>query len=285
MRRPHSEKLRDVADMPTTGTTAVSPCSIGSCEDKESNGSSSSSSSPSCITNDGSSTRASTDDGEGAIPEDQAIGREVAPLRSSNALRACFLMGVISSLAVCVGLSAFLIARWEQCAQCDRPLRWWLLIQAFLQTCQLGLRLVLLAKIRPTSRGEFMESCLGSLAVTPAWKVSKFMSVCNYGWLILGIVWLLDIEDCSHHPALPQVTALVILQSFMRILLMILYFKLVAPDTVFLNSSAPAVDTYDTGLLSTHSDGPAKPASSSTSGAGAAGSPPNDQGQKSNKID
>lgn len=121
-----------------------------------------------------------------------------------------------------------------------------------LQTFQVGLRLVLLSKIRPASTGNIVESCLDSslgwLAVTPAWKVSKLMSVCNYGWLILGSVWVLDIEDCSLYPTLPRVTALVILQSFLRILLMILYFKLVDPDTVL-----QSVDTSTPGLLSCHS--------------------------------
>lgn len=180
-----------------------------------------------------------TCDGVGTARVDTNTADSAASRRSSRALRACFLMGVISSLAVCVGLSAFLLYRWEECAYCDRPLRWWLLIQAALQTCQLGLRLVLLAKIRSSGiTGEFVDTCLESLAVTPAWKVSKAMSVCNYAWLVLGIVWMLDIEDCSVYPRLSQVTGLVILQSFVRILLMILYFKLVVPDAMLVNSTA-----------------------------------------------
>jgi len=136
--------------------------------------------------------------------------------------------GNLLSVIIC---SAFLAANWESCGMCDRPLRWWLLLQALLQLAQLPVRLVLLVSMRNAEAfGLNMEECLASLTASPAWLLSKKIALLQYGWFVLGMVWWMHTESCPECPSISKLMASVMLLSAARAGAALCIFKTLFPN-------------------------------------------------------
>eukprot|EP00411_Alexandrium_monilatum_P081083 CAMPEP_0175626864 /NCGR_PEP_ID=MMETSP0096-20121207/71205_1 /TAXON_ID=311494 /ORGANISM="Alexandrium monilatum, Strain CCMP3105" /LENGTH=136 /DNA_ID=CAMNT_0016932247 /DNA_START=56 /DNA_END=462 /DNA_ORIENTATION=+ len=63
-------------------------------------------------------------------------------------IRTVMLVSGLGSLVVCAVSVVFLVAFWTRCGNCDRPLRWWLLVHTVLQLSQMPVRCVFLLKVR-----------------------------------------------------------------------------------------------------------------------------------------
>jgi hypothetical protein len=125
-----------------------------------------------------------------------------------------------------IGLSAFFLLRhWDQCAGCDRPLRWWLLVQSILQIGQLPIRLVILWVVRDAH----LEARMKAITDSQAWRAAKITSLALYGWLILGVVWWMHSSSCDTCPGVVIVSAAVIALSVARALVAVGAFMLLFP--------------------------------------------------------
>lgn len=121
------------------------------------------------------------------------------------------------------GVAAFLISsiflsmHWDRCSSCDRPLRWWLLLQSFLQLGQLPVRVVTIWTVRKIRRtGGDLEHKMKSITSSHAWRCSKVVSLALYGWFILGVVWWIHSSSCDTCPGIVTLSAGVMLLSVAR---------------------------------------------------------------------
>lgn len=148
----------------------------------------------------------------------------------------------------------FLWFYWARCASCDRPLRWWLLVQAAMQLSQIPVRLVTLATVRAVrasggtapgsgdGNGTSLEASIHALTASPAWNVSKKSSLLLYGWFILGAVWWMHASPCPACPGVLQLTAGVMILSLARAVVALVVFRLLFPqEEVIPEPSAPKV--------------------------------------------
>mmetsp|Transcript_96310 Transcript_96310/g.171111 ORF Transcript_96310/g.171111 Transcript_96310/m.171111 type:complete len:364 (-) Transcript_96310:81-1172(-) len=136
--------------------------------------------------------------------------------------------GNVLSAGIC---SIFLAFNWDSCGMCDRPLRWWLLLQALFQLAQLPVRVVLHFSMRNVeANGLNMEDCLVSLTASPAWLLSKKIALLQYGWFVLGMVWWMHTESCPECPSVSRLMASVMLLSAARAGAALCIFKTLFPS-------------------------------------------------------
>lgn len=84
------------------------------------------------------------------------------------------LFNATGGVAVMFACAAFLLRSWSDCDLCNRPLRWWLLVQALLQAAHFPVRCAVLKSLQTAEADEeLMLTRLASLTASPAWCVSK----------------------------------------------------------------------------------------------------------------
>lgn len=141
-------------------------------------------------------------------------------IKSMTKLSACFTVALGVLVAVYLSLS------WTRCASCNRPLRWWILIQVLLQLLQLPVRLVLFFSVRAAeTAGGSIRACVVSIIAAPAWSVTKTVAVAHYGWLLLGIVWLTHWEPRSRCPDMGHFVLMVVVLCALRSFAATLIFR------------------------------------------------------------
>jgi len=156
------------------------------------------------------------------VPDGQESGDHlVEVVRRNPEVAAWFLeltslFSIVGSLAAALACGIFLAQHWNRCASCGRPLRWWLVGQVCLQMSQIPARAVLYASIRKVSRAWTIEACILSLTASPAWRLSKMVSLVLYGWFVLGVVWWMHNSDCEDCPGITLLLAAVLLLSAAR---------------------------------------------------------------------
>merc|ERR1719198_2151483 len=101
---------------------------------------------------------------------------------------------------------------------------------------QIPVRAVLFASIRKTSRAWTIEACILSLTASPAWRISKMVSLVLYGWFVLGVVWWMHSSDCENCPGISMLIASVLLLTAARTAL-----TLLASRELFQNTQAAQV--------------------------------------------
>lgn len=147
-------------------------------------------------------------------------------------IESVMLFSLLGAAAATLAAVLFLPGRWESCGYCDRPLRWWLLVQAFLQLLQVPVRFGLFTDVRaarhssrPLGDGE-VEMAVIRHTSTPAWRFSRTVSLAIYGWLVLGVVWLIHSGPCSGScPGLRPLTAAIVFLSGARALVAVSIFR------------------------------------------------------------
>jgi len=140
------------------------------------------------------------------------------------------LLSAINSILVGCACSLFLMLYWSCCAECDRPLRWWLLVQATLQFSQLPTRLVLFLCIRHVEiTGGDIEATVKSFTASPAWRSSKTVALGQYAWFVLGIVWWMHTQNCPLCPGIGKMTAAVMLVTAARAAASMVFFRFIFP--------------------------------------------------------
>eukprot|EP00933_Yihiella_yeosuensis_P060612 TRINITY_DN63360_c0_g1_i1.p1 TRINITY_DN63360_c0_g1~~TRINITY_DN63360_c0_g1_i1.p1 ORF type:complete len:490 (-),score=87.63 TRINITY_DN63360_c0_g1_i1:408-1877(-) len=165
--------------------------------------------------------------GNDGYPEDNLV--EVVrqdPTAAASLLQSVALFSAAGSLVSGSACSAFLLAFWDGCGNCDRPLRWWLLIQAVLQFSQVPVRVVLLICARSVeASGQSMEAFVQSLTASPAWRLSKKVALIQYGWFVLGMVWWMHTDTCPTCPAITKLVAAVMFLSAARAVAALAVFR------------------------------------------------------------
>eukprot|EP00397_Hematodinium_sp_SG-2012_P015516 GEMP01015801.1.p1 GENE.GEMP01015801.1~~GEMP01015801.1.p1 ORF type:complete len:350 (-),score=52.59 GEMP01015801.1:1744-2793(-) len=131
-------------------------------------------------------------------------------------IKAVMLFGAVSAILVAAPCFLFLLLRWQPCGGCNRPLRYWVLFHCLLLLCQTPVRIVFVVRLM-RSRREHVQEEVKSLVTSPAWWVSKVISVITYGWFILGVVWLINSTYCPVCPALYRLTVSVVCMSLSRL--------------------------------------------------------------------
>lgn len=135
------------------------------------------------------------------------------------------LFGGISGVLVSVLCVIFLSMYWTPCGSCNRPLRYWILVQSILQLLQSPMRLAFYRRVhRAPQATEELYEWFRQLTDSPAWRVSKMVSVATYGWFILGVVWLLNSTHCKHCPGLYRLCLAVVFTGVARLLLTLIIF-------------------------------------------------------------
>lgn len=157
-------------------------------------------------------------------------------------IKVTMLFGSLTSAAVALCPTAFLVRYWVAWGLCERPLRWWLVGNALLQAAQVPLRLTFFLQVRSAEhRGEGVARRLATLATTWAWKASKLISLLTYGWLILGTVWALNSGNCNSSPWLRSITVAVLSITLVRIIWASLSFRAFFPQVVHQDDPPNAV--------------------------------------------
>jgi hypothetical protein len=142
----------------------------------------------------------------------------------------------VGTLAAAIACGLFLSQHWHRCGKCGRPLRWWLVGQVLLQASQIPVRAVLFASIQRISRAWTIENCIVSVTASPAWRISKMVSLVLYGWFVLGVVWWMHSSDCENCPGISMLIASVLLLTAARTAL-----TLLASRELFQNTQAAQV--------------------------------------------
>lgn len=156
-----------------------------------------------------------------------AIAARHDPLAAARFIRTIALLSAAFSIGVAILCAIFLSLYWTSCASCNRPVRWWLLIQAALQAGQLPMRLVLLFCVRAAEEaGESIGDCVSAITSSPAWNASRAVAVAHYGWVVLGVVWWTHLEPCPDCPRVGVLAALVIVLCAARTVAAMVTFRI-----------------------------------------------------------
>lgn len=149
------------------------------------------------------------------------------PLAAARFIKSVSLFSIAGNCAVGVACAVFLSLHWTKCGFCDRPLRWWLLLQALFQLSQLPVRAVLLLSVIAAEQsGQGIEGCVASITAAPAWTMSKNLALAQYGWLVLGMVWWAHLESCPMCPGIGKLAVSVMLLCVARAAVALVAFRL-----------------------------------------------------------
>lgn len=147
------------------------------------------------------------------------------PVAATSLLRTVSWFSVVGNVVSATSCGVFLCLYWTKCG-CDRPLRWWLLLQSLLQILQLPVRLVLLCIIRfAEESGADLQERIVSLTSSQAWQMSKKVAVFQYGWFVLGMVWWVHTDECPECPSISKLMAAVMALSVWRAGLAVCTFR------------------------------------------------------------
>jgi len=140
-------------------------------------------------------------------------------------IKVVMFFGSVSGILISIPCGIFLGMYWEPCGQCNRPLRYWVLVHCALQLLQAPVRLVFFLRLCDIQRrnGNIQE-CVRQLTHSTAWRTSKVVSIITYGWFILGVVWLLNSTHCKACPGLYRLSLAVIFTAVARLLMTLIVF-------------------------------------------------------------
>lgn len=145
-------------------------------------------------------------------------------------IKVVMLFGVINALLVTSVCISFLLVYWQSCGECNRPLRFWNVCHCGLLLLQTPVRLVFflrLTRIQPA----LVQEEVKSIATSPAWTLCKRISIANYGWFILGVVWLMNSTHCAACPWMFRLTSSIICFSLARLAVTLVCFYRSFPPT------------------------------------------------------
>jgi len=140
-------------------------------------------------------------------------------------IKVVMFFGSISGVIISIPCGVFLTMYWAPCGQCNRPLRYWILVHCILQLLQAPVRLVFFLRLcHVQSLNNNIQECVRQLTHSAAWRTSKVVSIITYGWFILGIVWLLNSTYCKPCPGLYRLSLAVIFAAVARLLMTLIVF-------------------------------------------------------------
>jgi len=133
--------------------------------------------------------------------------------------------GGISGVLISIPCFIFLSMYWTPCGTCNRPLRYWILVQCVLQLLQTPIRLNFYCRVCQAERSNgHPQVWFRHLTESRAWRFSKMISIATYGWFILGVVWLLNSEHNKFCPGLYRLCLAVVFTAIARLLITLIVF-------------------------------------------------------------
>jgi hypothetical protein len=87
---------------------------------------------------------------------------------------------------------------------------------------QVPMRLLFYIEVR--RHGDNLQECFKRLTHTATWQWSKMMSIANYGWFVIGVVWLLNSTRCERCPGLYRLCLGIVLVSVARLIATLMAF-------------------------------------------------------------
>lgn len=164
---------------------------------------------------------------DGRRSEDHlAIAARHDPMAAARFIKIIAKLSAAFSIGVGIMCTGFLFVYWQRCASCNRPIRWWLLVQALLQAGQLPMRLILYFCVRAAEQaGESISECVSAITASPAWSASRAVAIAHYCWIVLGVVWWTHLEPCDTCPGIGRLAALVIVLCAARTVAAMVTFR------------------------------------------------------------
>lgn len=161
------------------------------------------------------------------------------PQKAAKFIKVAMSLGTAGNGAVSVISAIFLAIFWGQCEACDRPLQCWLICNSVLQCLQVAIRQKFLRNLcaSETIGMASVQSCIVSLASTPAWRASKTLSLTTYAWLVLGTIWILNIQSCDDW--LYRVVVAVVVQAILRVFILVWSFNKMTSEIAETTSATP----------------------------------------------
>jgi len=193
------------------------------------------------------------------------------PRESVRFLELTTLLGGICGGVITLPSCILLLVAWERSAFCERPLRLWLLVVALLHLVQTPLRLfcyrwlavgakAVMSSPIPTgengdqmSQGEDrhrrnnqLSSLVAQIVQSPAWRGNEWVSAVSLGWLIVGVVWIVNASPTPECPEAYYLTLWVLVIAGLRLLLSASCFRSIFSEAALAESQALAVSQANT---------------------------------------
>lgn len=142
-------------------------------------------------------------------------------------------VGGLMSFAIGAACVAFLMTHWEQSSTCARPLRLWLLGYSALNLVGMPVRGLFMASIiRAQALGQPLYESVESITASPAWQISKKVSLILYGWFVIGALWVLNSKGCPTCPGAYRMVIAIIAQSVVRAIVGLAAVKILFPEAL-----------------------------------------------------
>ena len=141
-------------------------------------------------------------------------------------IRVVMFFGSVSGVLISIPCTVFLFSYWTPCGACNRPLRYWVVLHCMLQMLQAPVRLIFYFRLSAIQREHQnnVRELVRQLTYSPAWRISKTISIITYGWFILGVVWILNSTYCPECPGLYRLSLAVIFTAVARLLVTLVCF-------------------------------------------------------------
>jgi len=156
---------------------------------------------------------------------------------ATSFIKVTMFLSSVGNCVICGICAAFLHAYWSCCANCNRPMRVWLLVYIAVTLCQSWVRFVVLVKVHHAEADEAgtggmaqVLACIESVTRSPAWSVSKRLSLFTFGWLVLGSIWSLNSLDSPACAVIARCSLVVIFQAGVRSLVCLYIFHRCFPQ-------------------------------------------------------
>lgn len=156
------------------------------------------------------------DEADNSAPLADIVQRD--PEAAALFFKVTMLLASVGGVLVSVASFIFLSINWARCGNCDRPFRMWLMVHSILQLLQVPVRIVFLKRLREIElSGGNIDECVTSLTASPAWRTSKAISFITFGWVVLGVVWVMNSGECASCPEIYKVVLAVMIQALARL--------------------------------------------------------------------
>lgn len=156
---------------------------------------------------------------------------------ATNFIKVTMFLSSFGNCIICGLCAAFLHVNWACCATCSRPMRAWLLVYIAVTLCQSWVRFIVLVKVRHAEADDASTTgmaqvlaCIESVTRSPAWSVSKKLSLFTFGWLVLGTIWSLNSLNGPACAVIARCSLAVIFQAGVRSLVCLYIFHRCFPQ-------------------------------------------------------
>jgi len=141
-------------------------------------------------------------DGRERAPEGYAELAMDFPEEVALFLEATLTIGSVCSCCPLLCKVVLLAFDGPACNVCARPLAEWISIQCIMHLLQLPFKILLLKRVQTVRQQQEadMIALVRRLTTSPCWKINTVLSSLSYGWLVLGLIWIVHAGPCHLSP-------------------------------------------------------------------------------------